>query len=51
LFRLFEKANKFSQGAGLGLALCSTMVRLLGGKIGVNSELGKGSTFWFSIPK
>ena len=51
LFRLFEKANKFTQGAGLGLALCSTMVRLLGGNIGVSSELGKGSTFWFAIPK
>jgi signal transduction histidine kinase/CheY-like chemotaxis protein len=38
------------QGAGLGLAIAKAYVELLGGKIWVNSEIGKGSEFYFSIP-
>jgi len=50
VFDRFVKLNRFKQGTGLGLSICYTIVQHMGGKIGVESEFGKGSTFWFTLP-
>ncbi|MBA3859620.1 MAG: hypothetical protein C0507_22160 [Cyanobacteria bacterium PR.3.49] len=49
-FKQFVKGPNAPKGSGLGLAICKEIVSAHNGKIGVVSEPGKGSTFWFTIP-
>ena len=50
IFDRFFKVDYFIQGAGLGLAVCRSYALSLGGNVGVESQLGQGSTFWLEIP-
>ena len=50
IFNRFVKLDSFKQGTGLGLAISQNIVKELKGETGVVSELGKGSTFWFTLP-
>lgn len=50
IFGRFVKLNNFIHGTGLGLSICQSIVQQLGGRIGVESEPGKGSRFWFTHP-
>jgi signal transduction histidine kinase len=53
--RIFEKFGQAQpsatrSGSGLGLTFCKLAVEAHSGRIGVESEVGKGATFWFELP-
>ena len=50
VFDRFAKLDSFTQGTGLGLSICELIIKHLGGEIGVESSVGKGSTFWCTVP-
>lgn len=50
IFGRFIKLNTFVHGTGLGLSISKSIIEQLGGTIGVDSEPGKGSCFWFMLP-
>ncbi len=54
IFKPFERINEgknITEGTGLGLAVVKQLIELMGGKVGVKSEIELGSEFWFDLPE
>jgi len=49
IFRMFQQVNASYGGTGIGLALVRKLIDRMGGRVGVNSEEGKGSSFWLEL--
>ncbi len=50
-YRVDSKLTREIGGTGLGLSIVKSIIELLGGEVGVTSEAGAGSTFWFTLPQ
>jgi signal transduction histidine kinase len=50
IFERFVKVDEYIPGTGLGLSVVQSHVTHLGGTVGVESEVGEGSTFWVRLP-
>lgn len=50
IFERFVKLDPFVQGSGLGLSICEMIIHTIGGDIWVESEIGKWTCFWFTVP-
>jgi signal transduction histidine kinase len=50
IFQIFQRLDKVSEGTGIGLAIVKKAVERLGGRVGLESEPDRGSTFWIEVP-
>ncbi len=49
IFGIFQQVNRSFEGTGIGLAIVKKAVERLGGRVGLQSEPGRGSTFWVEL--